>query len=1738
MMDCLYAMWTAIGRSVTLRFSVAALLAVLVLPVPPAHAVLTADDLRPDPEEDLVEDDVCPQAWPVSCSGGGGDTGCGSWQVLKDLAEAENLPGDNYASCSTGIRLGLGGRAAEGEPVGAMFPGKVVYAQSGRARDGRDYGGVVVIELQLDDGSPQCFARYMFLDRRDLVKTGEEVKPGQRIGSIASSDMNATKDWWQREWNGMQAQVKIDIGCDEALVNMPMFMPREPFSGNGPDDQDSCPLTKVRFPTRPYEYLTSFESVTNLQCSVGARKDARGGLLPAAPQDNSERDAPIGGQYVDKVNPRGFIKHKASPTFSVFSDNDARENLWGANKNRTGGNMLFRDHSNYAHATTLRCENMREIFRGREGESLTPEQVRELMAHCTNQYILGRSMFYQVYEQSQSNINSMREPLPEYLREFLSEEEREEYEDWLDEDNGNTNEVQHLVNKVFWRELCQPLATQPLVYEDYKVRELLTEAWTNLLIDWPEDNDLTPIQRQPIKTVDINKYAEFPYERINDPSHPFSPRHIFAETERERYSDYGVQCAATPVDLILGRYGQGTDDDPFRVFGKRDLSFHQCIRCRIEINETKEACIADPYSFSNAGGCDGGMGAITADGELCSNMPPDLKTHLNQLEVQYGLAPNLLHAVATQESGCSPDAVSPVGAQGMFQFMPGTAAGYGINPWDPFDAAKGSARYYANSANQFSCDLPLMLAAYNCGPGCAAAYQSGQRSSLPTETQGYIERITGMMGGTTDGCSPGGPFPNGNGSSSGGGGGGGSTGGGGGGSGSGLGDVFGGGGGDGSGTGPAGGMGNFDPTACPTGVAGNSNWFTPEGAAAGQKCPPFSYPTPDLPGPGTYGCHGRFFYPPGCDGSCIAHFNGGCSSLNNYNGPTPKSLLCIPGCPGRIHEGMDIAFEYGAPVYASAAGTVHYRSGSVLLEIDHSGECMDPPACTKTFPPGIKTNYLHMGEQRIIVEDGQKVTRCQQIGSVGDHQSEGVPHLHYEMDDPANTMIRQPYTYYALAQDQRFHTHMDDASCTGGVWDAEGRMGNRGICRFALPVEARNKEDLTPPEYYEEYEMSEVTMPNPGSEGHHTKFDLETEGMVYEGAWTECTDSRLTPEARELCEDLNEEEGSEVDAGGGNPPSPTSGSSGFINPSPCFTITSPFGYRVHPVQGTWKLHSGLDIGSPGGSPIFAVADGVVEQSGWSGGCGNAVTIRHSDGTSTRYCHQSSICPQTTVGTTVVQGQVIGLVGTTGNSTGNHLHFEVYKPDPQDPTQFIPAQTPGAPQCAQINSAQCGQTITGMPVGPGVAGGTGKRLCIDHPCSVRYDEADEVAQCAWPEDNGGCGTLGNYSQRHEGSSGDCCYNITAPVTSLNILKMRPGYDNEALKPGATDDEGADQMLKGAWRGVRVDDGLPNGLHGEGGDTTPSDDNPGAPEGYTFHEHFRNHRPFMRWWDTGAESGNVLQEHTDAEYNGGMYDALVGVGIEKSNCGIGGWGDPDQLDGNTSWLELKLYQARSQHMTGLRCISRYEKMFKRGASEDYALRLAGGNFATTLHGTSSSGTTNVEWPLGWRGYVSEPQLALRFPYFVSMFPASNTGVGGAMFVGLDNALPGDILVWDEDVATTKRLPHVAYVTRADNAAMRAAGGADGELTKKRFFPPPERAETIPSVTVMDYNFGKYPDACGNTNWWGVGPERTLYLGRLPNNLDTLSSRKGARTDCGNPDVTNCIENLWHNVKVYRPWRDVRD
>ena len=116
-------------------------------------------------------------------------------------------------------------------------------------------------------------------------------------------------------------------------------------------------------------------------------------------------------------------------------------------------------------------------------------------------------------------------------------------------------------------------------------------------------------------------------------------------------------------------------------------------------------------------------------------------------------------------------------------------------------------------------------------------------------------------------------------------------------------------------------------------------------------------------------------------------------------------------------------------------------------------------------------------------------------------------------------------------------------------------------------------------------------------------------------------------------------------------------------------ISSYYGNREHPRSGEENFHSGIDISSSPGNPVKATADGIVSFSGWSGGSGNLVVLEHGHSFSTFYAHNRSIPVK--VGQKVKRGDIIGYVGSTGNSTGPHVHYEIWKDGKSiDPVKYL------------------------------------------------------------------------------------------------------------------------------------------------------------------------------------------------------------------------------------------------------------------------------------------------------------------------------------------------------------------------------------------------------------------------------------------------------------------------------------
>lgn len=141
-------------------------------------------------------------------------------------------------------------------------------------------------------------------------------------------------------------------------------------------------------------------------------------------------------------------------------------------------------------------------------------------------------------------------------------------------------------------------------------------------------------------------------------------------------------------------------------------------------------------------------------------------------------------------------------------------------------------------------------------------------------------------------------------------------------------------------------------------------------------------------------------------------------------------------------------------------------------------------------------------------------------------------------------------------------------------------------------------------------------------------------------------------------------------------------SNGFNYQPVQFTrISSPYGFRVHPILNTVRMHTGIDYAAPMGTPVYAPADGTLTFRGWKGGYGHTVMLRHANGVETLYAHLSAFSPATGY---VRAGEVIGFVGSSGRSTGPHLHYEArINGQPVNPTSVaLPT-----PKIETVNLAQ-------------------------------------------------------------------------------------------------------------------------------------------------------------------------------------------------------------------------------------------------------------------------------------------------------------------------------------------------------------------------------------------------------------------------------------------------------------------
>jgi hypothetical protein len=131
----------------------------------------------------------------------------------------------------------------------------------------------------------------------------------------------------------------------------------------------------------------------------------------------------------------------------------------------------------------------------------------------------------------------------------------------------------------------------------------------------------------------------------------------------------------------------------------------------------------------------------------------------------------------------------------------------------------------------------------------------------------------------------------------------------------------------------------------------------------------------------------------------------------------------------------------------------------------------------------------------------------------------------------------------------------------------------------------------------------------------------------------------------------------------------------FRDPVPGHEVVSPFGLRQLPWEAGGRLHAGVDIAAPHGAPVVTTADGVVTRAGVSSTYGRFVEVKHAEGLTTLYAHMAAVAPGIASGTAVKAGSAVGRIGSSGTSTGPHLHFEIRdaKDRPMNPTLFLGRQ---------------------------------------------------------------------------------------------------------------------------------------------------------------------------------------------------------------------------------------------------------------------------------------------------------------------------------------------------------------------------------------------------------------------------------------------------------------------------------
>ena len=198
-------------------------------------------------------------------------------------------------------------------------------------------------------------------------------------------------------------------------------------------------------------------------------------------------------------------------------------------------------------------------------------------------------------------------------------------------------------------------------------------------------------------------------------------------------------------------------------------------------------------------------------------------------------------------------------------------------------------------------------------------------------------------------------------------------------------------------------------------------------------------------------------------------------------------------------------------------------------------------------------------------------------------------------------------------------------------------------------------------EFHKQGEALEVLMAEQEAADEALQAEIAAAEKEYNKEYSRLQEEerRRQEEERRKQEEANKQNQNNGNTSGNSTSTAAPSAANWLVPCTYVYLSSPFGYRIHPIHGTYGFHSGVDLASPAGTPIKATRAGTVTRATYDSASGYYVTINHGDGFSSSYLHMTHWHESIYVGKKVSQGEVIGYVGSTGWSTGNHLHFSIY-----------------------------------------------------------------------------------------------------------------------------------------------------------------------------------------------------------------------------------------------------------------------------------------------------------------------------------------------------------------------------------------------------------------------------------------------------------------------------------------------